>query len=310
MRTPRLGRELFVILITITALFMRGGVARAQQPDRPTFRSTVAVVPITAVVRDSHSRPVRNLTREDFRVLERGALRQIVQFSANDDGPVSVAFLFDTSGSMGLVSNFARGREVIGHLLEGMRPARDEAALFTFHKTLREEVPFTSNLSRIQAVLDEVRPWGLTSLYDAVAQTAERLNERVQGRRAIIVVSDGVDTSSALSPQQVARLASDIDVPVYVVAVVSPLDQPSRGTSAAAKKTGSGLSELAEQTGGDVYYVSVSDSVATTDRLLTTMRHQYFLAIESAPVPGWYPLEVQTTRKGFTVRARRAYSSE
>ena len=282
---------------------------QAQEPTRPTFRSRVAVVPITAVVRDSRNRIVRDLERKDFQVLEQGSPRRILEFSANSEGPVSLAVLFDTSGSMGLVSNLAKGKDVVARLLDRMDPSRDEMALYTFHKSLREEVPFTGDHARLRGALDGVRPWGLTSLYDAVAETARRLADRQGTRRAVVVVSDGLDTSSALTSREVAMLASAIDVPVYVVAVVSPLDHPTTDLAVTSATTG-GLMELAEFTGGEVFYVSAIDAALTTDALLTAMRHQYFIAIESASAPGTYALQVLTKKKNLNVRARRAYTTE
>jgi VWFA-related protein len=298
------------VLAGIAALLCLSRPLHSQEPIRPTFRSSVAVVPIAAVVRDSRHRVVRDLTQRDFQVFEQGRPRPILQFSANADGPVSVAFLFDTSGSMGLASNFAKGKDVVAQILARLQPARDEAALFTFHRMLREVVPFTNERALVERALDEVTPWGLTSLYDAIGETANRLTTRAAVRRAIIVISDGVDTSSALSPNEVAMLASSIDVPVYVVAVVSPLDHPSRTATLVREPVTGGLLDVAQLTGGDAFFVSAVDAQATLDELLTVMRHQYFLGIESSATPGWYPLEVKTRRKGLTVRARHAYSAE
>jgi VWFA-related protein len=277
---------------------------------QPTFRTSVAIVPITAVVRDAHRRPVRSLVQEDFQVLEAGTPRRIIDFGANDDGPVSVAFLFDTSGSMGLASNLAKGKEVIAQLVGRLHATRDQAALFTFQKSLREEVPFTGDRQQIERALQNLAPWGLTSLYDAVAETAKRVSDPSAARRAVVVVSDGLDTSSALTSTEVAALASAIDVPVYVIAVVSPLDHPSRATSPVPVPTTGGLLELAELTGGDVFYVSALGPSPTAEALLTAIRHQYFLAIESAAEPGHHALEVRMKRKGLNVRARSGYMTE
>jgi Ca-activated chloride channel family protein len=309
MKTRQLGPRLAAIFIVFAAFFTMPHALLAQDAEPPIFRSSVAVVPITAVVRDGRNRVVRHLERDDFQVLEQGAARRIVEFSASDDGPVSLAFVIDTSGSMGLASNLAKGKEVIAQLLLRMQPARDEAALFTFHKSLREVVPFTNDRARIQGALDDVKPWGLTSLYDAVAETAKRLSDRAVARRAIVVISDGVDTSSALSSREVAALASAIDVPVYVVAVVSPLDHPTHSGSVVPPKGSGGLVDLADFSGGDVFYVSAFDSAVASDRLMLTLRHQYFLAIESSSAPGSHSLQVKMKRQGLTVRARRAYSA-
>jgi len=267
-------------------------------------------VPITALVRDSKNRIVRNLGRNDFQVLENGRLRPIVDFNAKDNASLSVAFLFDTSGSMRLALNLEKGIWFIEHFLSQMAPVTDEAAFFTFHKTLKQEVPFTSDRELIHRALGKVNPWGLTSLYDAIAETANRLTDRSASRRAVVVISDGVDTSSALTTQQVAALASAVDVPIYVVAVVLPIDRPEERTSEAAQRNAN-LADLAQWTGGELVYVTVPDQAGVvTQDLIAMMRQQYFMAIESATNPGWYPIEVKTKREGLTVRARRGYFAD
>lgn len=303
-----------VVLFVFLALFALNLPATAQDQERPTFSASVAVVPITALVRDSKNRIVRGLERADFQVLEQGQPRPIVDFRAKEDAAVSVAFLFDTSGSMRVASNLEKGLWFIDQFLGNLAPAADEAALFTFHKTLRQEVEFTGDRERIRSALGRVNPWGLTSLYDAVAETAKQLTNRPAPRRALVVISDGVDTSSSLTPQQVSALASSIDVPVYVIAVVSPLDRPDRPdrpASEAAAQVNGNLADLANWTGGELIYVSVSDQTnAATRDLLATMRQQYFLAIESASAPGWYALEVKTKRRGLSVKSRRGYFAD
>jgi VWFA-related protein len=310
MQIRQMARRSIAILLMILGISSLAAVASAQEQAQPIFRSSVAVVPITAVVRDSRNRIVADLELEDFQVLEQGVPRRIVDFNATVDGPVSVAFLFDTSGSMGLTSNLAKGKEVITQLVNRMHQSRDEAALYTFHRSLREEVSFTTDRGRVTRALSQVRPWGLTSLYDAIADTAKRLTMRSAVRRAVVVITDGVDTSSALSSREVAALASSVDVPIYVVAVVSPSDDPSHSQSRSIAPQAGALADVAQLTGGDVYYVTAFDPTVAIDRLMTAMRHQYFLAIESATAPGWYSLDVKTKRKGLTVRARRAYLSE
>jgi hypothetical protein len=120
-----------------------------------------------------------------------------------------------------------------------------------------------------------------------------------------------MDTSSALTSEQVSSLASAIDVPVYVVAVVAPMDQRPGTDVTAAGKRGGRLSDLAHWTGGEIIYVTAPAQAAPATReLILTMRQQYFLAIESATAPGWYALEVKTKRAGLTVRARRGYFAD
>ena len=276
------------------------------------FRTSVAVVPITALVRDRQNRIVRDLGRDDFQVLEQGKARPIVDFKSKNDAEVSVAFLFDTSGSMRLALNLEKGIWFIEHFLSQMAPASDEAALFTFHKTLRQEVPFTGDPERIHQALGRVNPWGLTSLYDAVAETAKRLADRPSPRRAVVVISDGVDTSSALTAQQVSSLASSIDVPVYVIAVVNPIDHPGTDTAVggmAQARVETSLTSLADWTGGGIAIASTPAHISVAARtIVTELRHQYLLAFEASRVPGWYPLEIRTVqKKNVRVRARSGY---
>ena len=106
-----------------------------------------------------------------------------------------------------------------------------EVRSFTFDKALRREVSFTNDRDNVYDALDGVKPWGLRPSTMRSRETAEQLGDRTSQRRAVVVITDGVDTSSALTPAEVSGLASSIDVPVYVVAVVSPLDHPGAPTA-------------------------------------------------------------------------------
>src|SRR5215471_11930042 len=141
----------------------------------PTFKTTVDLVSVTAVVRDGKGRVVRNLTREDFQVFEKGLPRKIVEFKASDQGPISFAVLFDVSGSMRGSPNMEAGKKAVEHILSWVEPKADEFALFTFDKDLRQETPFTNDPAMIRAALDKMTAMGLTSLYDAIADTAKKL---------------------------------------------------------------------------------------------------------------------------------------
>jgi Ca-activated chloride channel homolog len=288
----------------ILALVVPGVQALHAQETRPTFRASVALVPITAVVRDSKNRVVRELQRDDFEVFEDNRPRRVVDFSATDRAPISLAVLFDTSGSM-RGPNLETGKIVVNRLLDQLDRASDEAALFTFDKEIKHNTPFTREPEIIRQALDDTAGWGVTSLYDAIAETAKHMGQRRAQRRAVIVVTDGIDTSSALTPSDVSALASDINVPVYIVNVVAPR-HPEDGT--AASTSDDGLSDLASWTGGDLRHVTTSQQAGpAVSAFVAELRQQYFLAIESAAASGWYRLDVRTKRKGVTVRARSGY---
>ena len=127
----------------------------------------------------------------------------------------------------------------------------------------------------------------------------------------MIVITDGIDTSSALSPSEVSGLASAIDVPVYVIAVLSPLDHPGTDyavPSAYDSPVSTHLANLAYWTGGELMMASTPAHASLAARaIITELRHQYLLAFEASQRPGWYPLDVRTRRTDLTVRARSGY---
>ena len=287
------------------------GLAQNRQPSPPTFRTAIDLVSVTAVVKDARGRSVRNLSRDDFQVFEQGQPRPIVDFKVSDQGPVSLAILMDASGSMRIGSQREASRLAVEHVLSWVQPRADELSLFSFDRDLRQEVPFTKDVERIRAGLSQIEAMGLTSLYDAISKTARLLADRPSPRRAVIVITDGIDTSSTLSPSEVSGLASAIDVPVYVIAVLSPLDHPGTDyavPSAYDSPVSTQLANLAYWTGGELVMASTPAHASVAARaIMTELRHQYLLAFEAARKPGWYPLDVRTRRTDLTVRARSGY---
>jgi Ca-activated chloride channel homolog len=297
----RVTRRFLTSVVLALACVVTSAVIAAQDQEQPTpqFKAGVSVVPVTAVVRDSGGRLVRGLTREDFQVLEDGVATAIVDFRSTDQAPISIALLLDTSSSM-RDGNEKQAEAVISRLLDALTDT-DEAALFTFDKALRQETPFTHDDEVIQKALSKTVMWGQTSLYDAIAETAKRLSEQPSQRRAVVVITDGQDTSSARSPSDVSGLASSVDVPVYVVAVAPRRRFFGGGNSQ--------LTNLARMTGGEqVPAANTGQLTAAVETLLGEMRQQYFLAIDASLKPGWHRLEVKTRKRGLTVRARSGYT--
>jgi Ca-activated chloride channel family protein len=297
--------------LLVSAVLSDGASAFAQQAQQPalaTFRSSVDLVRVSAVVRDRRGRFVRNLKAQDFEVADRGVVKPIVDFR-HDKGNISIALLFDVSGSM--EGRLAHAREAATHLLSWLDAANDEAAVFTFDTRLEEVVPFTSGLTMLPPRLTGIVPFGATSLHDAIARTAEQLSDRAGRRRAIIVLTDGLDTASRLTPPEVSGIASSIDVPVYIVGVVPLIDNPAadEATSVAERSAlGGDLASLAEWTGGRTAIVSTPAARSIEARqIIDEMRHQYLIAFESSGSPGWHPLVVRARGKDLTVRARSGY---
>ena len=281
----------------------------AQESLAPSFRSGVDLVSVSAVVRDGRGRLVPELTREDFRVLDGGESRPIIDFWSNGAAAVSVGILLDVSGSMGVGSKMKDARTTANHLLARLRAGEDESAIFAFDTQLRVLEPFSSERRYLADTRSDVHPFGATSLYDAIAETARRVADRPTTHRAVVVLSDGIDTRSRLTGPDVSAIATAIDVPVYLVAVVSPLDHPDAPTATGDAAEGAGrLKDLARWTGGGVYFASSprEGSRAMTE-LLDELRHQYVLAFEASPQSGWRLIEVRVDDR--RVQTRSAYQA-
>lgn len=286
--------------------------AGLQRAERPTFRSAVDLVSVAVVVRDRAGRPVRGLSAADFTVIDGGVERRIVDVAAGVSGAVTLALLVDESGSMDVGGSAALARSVADEFVSVIQAAgdgRDEMAVFAFDSSVRERVPFTTHLARARAAVGDWRPFGATSIYDAVADVARHVAARDRASRALVVVTDGVDNRSRMRLEEVSGLASAIDVPVYVVEVGLARGDAARASGVAVVLGEATLDDLARWTGGERHVVTGAPGEArrVAARIVSDVRSQYLLAFESAPVPGWRPLEIRTRRPGLIVRARGAY---
>ena len=283
-------------------------VGQEPQPPVASFKAGVDMVRIAAVVRDHKGRFVRDLTVRDFEVVDGGSTRPITDLQRDAAG-ISVAVLFDVSGSM--EAQLGNAREAAGHVLGWMDASSDEAAVYTFDTHLDERTPFTTGLKTVPGSMSTLVPFGATSLHDAIAATATRVGAREGRRRAVIVLTDGADNASRLTPSDVSALASGIDVPVYIFGIVPSIDNPSEDTatvSVAGSALAGPLADLAAWTGGHVFVASTPAQRSIAARqIIDELRHQYVIAFESSGTPGWHPLEVRARNKDLIVRARSGY---
>ena len=285
--------------------------ATAQEDSGATFRAGVEAVSVSAAVRDSRGRVVQTLRKEDFEVLDRGFATPVKDFYAGQS-PISVAIVLDISGSMGVGGNMDRARDAVRLVLAQLNKPGDEAAFYTFDSSLREVVSFTSDLEKIRSVSLAGRPWGTTTLFDSIGDASRAVGGRANRHRAILVITDGVDTGSLMTAAQVSGVASAIDVPVYLLTVVNPLDHPGGefaviDVGGETARVGT-LADLARWTGGDMRICSMPEhTVAAVGDLFTELRFQYLITFEPGLTPGWHPIEVRTHKKNLVVHARGGY---
>lgn len=286
-------------------------VSLAAQDERPMFRSSTERVTLSVTVRTQRGRPVTTLDATDFQLFDSGQPRAIAEFR-KDMTPVSLGFLVDFSGSMGVGARRAAARESVHHLLSWLTPGVDRAGLFAFDKELRTLQPLAPVPGDILTHLDGIhRPFGVTSLFDAIAETGRLLAEGSGSRRAVVALTDGADNNSRLTAAEVSGLASSIDVPVYIVVVISPYDRDGNrpvDQAAVAQLTTGPLGNLARWTGGEIYTsFGTAQASSTAQQLVTELRQQYLIAFEPDRRPGWHPIELRTTRSDLIVRTRSGY---
>ena len=159
--------------------------------------------------------------------------------------------------------------------------------------------------------LSTLKPYGATSLFDAIATTGRSISTDNPAHRAVVALTDGADNASKLTPEEVSGIASQIDVPVYIIVIVSPLDRAGKTSVNEASLdalVAGRLGDLARWTGGAIYTSTTPALTSLAAReIVTDLRHQYFIAFEPDIRPGWHPIEVRTRQKDLVVRARSGY---
>jgi VWFA-related protein len=299
------------VSLAAATLVIAGGwmqPALAQERAEGVFRSRVDLVSVTAVVRDRHGRVVRSLTRDDFEVLEDGQRVPILDLQADNAGPASVALLVDGSGSMRLGAAIDGSRRISEALLNGLDASKDTAALFSFDTRLITISDFTKDLTAVRRDLNLLDAFGSTSLYDAIAGVSGVVAERAASRRAVIVFTDGDDTTSTYSPNEVAEIASSIDVPVYIFALgEGAVEREKKAEASGVENT---LAALARATGGEFFAASTETQMAAAvARVLDELRHQYVFAFNGSETAGVRPVEIRTRQPKMKVTSRKWYRS-
>jgi Ca-activated chloride channel family protein len=275
-------------------------------------RSDLVVISATALDGDGH--PVRDLRMEDFRVFDEGRPQRVLHFATARDAPARVLLLVDASGSMNAALKTTSSRMAAKQLLAALDP-KDEAALAGFDSRYFGVVKFTTDRAAIDKGFAELAPWGTTALHDGLDKAASDLASHGEGRRAVVVITDGVDTASEKTPEQVIARSRALDVPIYAVSVLSPIDDPRSPLFAGRERVGAAtagaeiLDRYARLSGGVAFGVSDFKGLKqAADRIADELKHQYRLGYDPpAGPPRFRRIEVRAKRKGILVRTRSGY---
>ena len=288
-------RRLFLTLILLGS----GAMVWAQYSGQ--LRVDAVVLPVSVL--DEHGRAITGLKAGDFQLSVDGFSVPIRDISAESDLPFSLAFILDTSGSMGGRKMRACRKFIRAFLAE--RRQDDELALWTFSDDrVLERFPFGMSWYLLPRVLESLRPWSTTALYDVIQRAPDIVEDARHPRKAAILLTDGVDNASAMSAEDARAMAEKLRTPIYVLGVEpSPTPETMEGPSYEDI-----LGLIAESSGGSYRRIPRLEQMPeVTRQLIEELSSRYILSFETSGIGKrqWRPLKIRVegyhaiTRKGY-----------
>ena len=268
---------------------------------QPTFRTGTRTVALYATVTDSQKRLVPDLTQEDFTIFDNDKPQSIDLF-LNEVQAITVVVMLDTSASM--TGNLKLLEQAAEQFLLRMLP-KDKGMVGAFNDKI-EFFPatFTGDRDRLIRALRDLDFGNPTRLYDAIAASMDRLH-KVDGRRVVLVFTDGDDTGSRADSGSVLEQARREEVMIYAVGLRSDY---FNGARQVRSKPDSGLKRLAEETGGGYFELDdTSDLAPTFTRVAQELHSQYLLGFTPMMLDGKIHRITVRAKPGMAVRARRSY---
>ena len=275
------------------------GLSLAAQ--EPTFRSGSRVVPSYVTVVDANNRLVTDLTRDDFEVFDNGRPQEITIFD-NEVRPFTVVVMLDTSVSMtDRLKDLYGGAE---QFLLRLMP-HDKATVGAFNDKVEFASGFTSDRNSLVSGLKHLDFGNQTRLYDAVHASLDEL-EKVEGRKVILLFTDGADFGSRLGSGKALERARDAEVMIYGIGLETEF---FNGQMVVRSKPDSILNRFAAETGGGYFDLKKdADLNSSFTRIAQELRSQYLIGFSPATLDGKvHRLEVRAKRPGLKTRSRRSY---
>jgi Ca-activated chloride channel homolog len=259
--------------VLISVLLLLAGAPWTLGQGTPQFHVNVRLVNVYVNVTDAKGAPVPGLTQQDFELCEDGRAQKITYFERDTDVPLSIVLAIDTSGSTrrDLPLEKTAAHEFVHSLL---RPG-DSLDLFDFNSDVREVVPFTDNVRRIDAGLDDLDVGPATALYNAIYLASQRLAPH-HGRKVLVLISDGGNTKTGVDYSQALEAARRGEVMVYSIIDLPILADAGRDTDGEHA-----MITMSEETGGKYYYANAGNLSEAFRKVSEDLRTQYLL--------GYYP---------------------
>lgn len=267
----------------------------------PVFRSSTRIVPVLTTVTDSQGRLVPSLEKDEFSILDNGK-PQDISFFSNEVLPFTVVVMLDTSASM--TANLDLLKAAAEQFLLRLLP-QDKGQVGAFNDKIQFSGTFTSDRDDLIGALGDLQFGNPTRLYDAVDESMAVLTD-VDGRKVVLVFTDGDDTASRVGLGHVLERARDEEVMVYAIGLESEF---FNGQRLVRTRPDRGLRRLAEETGGGFFELKKTDELAPTfTRVAQELHSQYTLGFTPVVLDGKeHKLLVRMKQPGMTARARRSY---
>ncbi|MGA2725743.1 MAG: VWA domain-containing protein [Bryobacteraceae bacterium] len=292
------------------------GVRSARGQEAPVFSADVKVVNILATVRNKTGSLVGNLNQDDFSVSEDGRPQTIRYFARETDLPLTLGLLVDTSGSQRRVLDAERGAS-LRFLDQVVREKKDQVFIMQFDSAVQIRQPLTSSVGKLDDALAYVdtetqrqlrmQHGGGTMLYDAVIQASDEVMRKLTGRKALIVLSDGVDLGSYGTLKDAAEAAQRADTLIYSILYSDPAAYGPFGGHDGKRA----LERMSNDSGGSFFEVSREQTVDRIfDILQEELRTQYNLGYVSdkpITISEFRNIQLTVGQKGLVVQARHQY---
>jgi Ca-activated chloride channel family protein len=273
----------------------------AQQPQAPSFKAGTQVVSLFATVADAQRRLVSGLTQEEFEVLDNEKPQPIVFFQ-NDIQPITVVVMLDTSGSMTLTLDLLR--QAAEQFIIRLLPA-DKGRVGAFNDKIQFSSRFSSDRDQLVTDVKNLDYGNGTRLWDAIGASLDEL-KGIEGRRVVLVFTDGDDTSSRIGLGTVVERARAEEVMIYAIGLESNY---FNGQSMVRTKPDGGLRKIADETGGGYFELKKSSELASTfTKVAQELHSQYVIGFTPTQLDNRvHKLTLKMKQPGMTARARRSY---
>jgi Ca-activated chloride channel homolog len=287
-------------ILVITGMMLGLGAASQAQV---TFRAGVDITTFAATVTDKKGNIVTDLTKDDFEIVEDGTL-QSIEYFAHGDGdaapPMHLGLMVDASGSMQNDMKLAQGAAI---KFLNMLPGAEDITLVDFDTQVRITRYPQRDFARLVERIRQRKADGWTALYDALGTYLDGADSQ-DGRKVMVMYTDGADSRSALSLSETVTLLKASQVTVYAIGLTD-------NTGSARSQLQMTLRQLAETTGGQAFFPTVMKDVESAyDKVLAEINGQYhlgYLSTNAATDGKWRKVEIKVKRPDLRVRSRKGY---